>query len=285
MTTETPADKNPHHLVIEAGTADKHYWRDLWHYRDLFLILAWRDVAVRYKQTFIGVAWAFLQPALTIIIFSFIFGGLAGMESGGTPYLILVSAAQLPWQFFSMSLSQASNSLVSAQNMLSKVYFPRLVVPTGAIMVSFVDFLISAGILAALMVWFQFVPTWRVVFIPLLLLLVFCTALGIGLWLATLNVYYRDFRIIVPFIVQFGLFISPVGYRSEIILEKYGELVYFLYCLNPMVGVIDGFRWAVLGNSEIYMPGFLLSIGLAVALLASGLWFFRRMEKTFADYI
>jgi len=269
-------------LVIEAGRTEKRYWQDLWNYRELFYFLAWRDILVRYKQTVIGIAWALIRPFLTMIVFTVVFGNLAKLPSEGVPYPILVFAAMLPWQFFANSLSESSNSLIVNANLVSKVYFPRLIVPASAVIVSFVDFLISGMILLALMAWYNFVPSWRIITIPLFILIAFLAAMGVGLWLASLNVQYRDFRYIVPFIVQFGLYISPVGFSSKVVPEQWR----FLYSLNPMVGVIDGFRWAILGGeSQIYLPGFILSLVIISLLLWSGIWYFRRMERTFADVI
>ncbi|MBG1245343.1 ABC transporter permease [Nostoc sp. NZL] len=270
-------------LVIEAGRTDKQYWKDLWRYRELFYFLAWRDILVRYKQTVIGILWALIRPFLTMVVFSVIFGKLANLPSEGTaPYPILVFAALLPWQFFANALSECSNSLISNANLISKVYFPRLIVPASSVIVSFVDFLVSAIILLGLMAWYDFVPTWRILLLPLFIGIAFAASLGVGLWLAALNVEYRDFRYIVPFIVQFGLYVSPVGFSSSIIPEQWR----LLYYLNPMVGVIDGFRWAILaGESKLYWTGFTLSLGLVALLLVSGIWYFRRMERTFADVI
>ncbi|MFN5952406.1 MAG: ABC transporter permease [Dolichospermum sp.] len=269
-------------LVIEAGRTEKQYWQDLWRYRELFYFLAWRDILVRYKQTAIGIAWALIRPFLTMVVFTVVFGQLAKLPSEGAPYPILVFSAMLPWQFFSNSLSECSNSLITNANLLSKVYFPRLVVPTSAVVVSFVDFMISGMILLALMAWYNFVPTWRILTLPLFITVAFAASMGAGLWLASLNVQYRDFRFIVPFIVQFGLYISPVGFSSSIVPQQWR----FIYSLNPMVGVIDGFRWAILGgNSQLYLPGFILSMALVFLLLVSGIWYFRKMERTFADVI
>jgi len=238
-------------LTIEAGRTERHYWQDLWRYRELFYFLAWRDILVRYKQTVIGLAWALIRPLLTMIVFVFVFGKLAKLPSDGVPYPILVFAALLPWQFFSNAFTEAGNSLISNANMISKVYFPRLVVPTSAVIVSFVDFLISGIIL-------------------------------VGLWIAALNVKYRDFRYIIPFVVQFGLYVSPVGFSSNIVPEQWR----LLYSINPMVGVIDGFRWAILGgDTQLYWPGFLLSLALVLVILVSGIIYFRKTEKTFADVI
>ena len=274
-------------LTIEAGRAEKQYWKDLWTYRELFYFLAWRDILVRYKQTAIGMAWALIRPFLTMVVFTVVFGSLAKLPpEGNAPYPIMVFAALLPWQFFSGALTECSNSLVNNANLLSKVYFPRLIVPTSAVIVSFVDFLISGMILLGLMAYYNFVPDWRILTLPLFILVAFAASIGVGLWLAALTVEYRDFRYIVGFLVQFGLYVSPVGFSSKIIAERYSEQVRLLYSLNPMVGVIDGFRWAILGGeSQIYLPGFALSLALVVLLLLSGIWYFRKMERTFADVI
>ncbi|WGV24092.1 ABC transporter permease [Halotia branconii] len=269
-------------LVIEAGRAERQYWQDLWRYRELFYFLAWRDILVRYKQTAIGITWALIRPFLTMVVFTVVFGKLAKLPSEGAPYPILVFAAMLPWQFFSNALGECSNSLITNANLISKVYFPRLIVPVSAVIVSFVDFMISGMILLGLMAWYNFVPDWRILTLPLFIAIAFAASMGVGLWLAALNVEYRDFRYIVPFIMQFGLYISPVGFSSSIVPEQWR----LLYSLNPMVGVIDGFRWAILGgDSKIYWPGFTLSLGLVVILLVSGIWYFRKTERTFADVI
>ena len=269
-------------LVIEAGKTEKQYWQDIWKYRELFYFLAWRDILVRYKQTFIGIAWALIRPFLTMVVFTVVFGNIAKLPSQGVPYPILVFSAMLPWQFFSNSLSECSNSLITNSNLISKIYFPRLIVPTSAVVVSFVDFMISGIILLGLMAWYNFVPSWRILTLPLFIGIAFAASMGAGLWLASLNVQYRDFRFIVPFIVQFGLYISPVGFSSNIVPEQWR----LLYSLNPMVGVIDGFRWAILGTSyNLYVPGFVLSLMLVLFLLVTGIWYFRKMERTFADVI
>ncbi len=269
-------------LIIEAGRADRQYWKDLWRYRELFYFLAWRDILVRYKQTVIGILWALIRPLLTMVVFTIIFGKLAKLPSNDVPYPILVFAAMLPWQFFANALSECSNSLISNSNLVSKVYFPRLIVPASAVVVSFIDFLISSTILIALMIWYKFVPTWGMLMLPFLIMLAFAAALGGGLWFSALNIKYRDFRFIVPFVVQFGLYVSPVGFSSAIVPEQWR----LLYSLNPMVGVIDGFRWAILGqNTAMYWPGFMLSIGIVLLLLISGIWHFRNTERTFADII
>ena len=269
-------------LIIEAGRTERQYWRDLWRYRELFYFLAWRDILVRYKQTAIGIAWALIRPFLTMVVFSVVFGQLAKLPSQGVPYPILVFAGMLPWQFFSNALSECSNSLIGNANLISKVYFPRLIVPTSAVIVSFVDFMISGIILLGLMAWYNFVPSWRIATLPIFVLIAFAASMGAGLWLAALNVKYRDFRFVVPFIIQFGLYISPVGFSSSIVPEQWR----LLYSLNPMVGVIDGFRWAILGgDSAIHWQGFSLSIALVFVMLWSGIWYFRKTEKTFADVI
>ncbi|MFN6471307.1 MAG: ABC transporter permease [Nostoc sp. SerVER01] len=270
-------------LIIEAGQTEQQYWKDLWRYRELFYFLSWRDILVRYKQTAIGMLWALIRPFLTMIVFSVIFGNLAKLPSEGTaPYPILVFAALLPWQFFSNALSECSNSLISNANLISKVYFPRLIVPASSVIVSFVDFLVSGMILLGLMAWYNFVPSWRILSLPLFIAIAFAASLGVGLWLAALNVEYRDFRYIVPFLVQFGLYISPVGFSSSLVPEEWR----LFYYLNPMVGVIDGFRWAILGGeSKLYWTGFTLSLGLVALLLVSSIWYFRKMERTFADVI
>ncbi len=269
-------------LIIEAGRTEHLYWKDLWNYRELFYFLAWRDILVRYKQTVIGILWALLRPFLIMLVFTIVFGKLAKLPSEGVPYPILVFAAMLPWQFFANAFSESSNSLIGNANLISKVYFPRLVIPTSSVIVSFVDFLISGIILIGLMLWYSFWPSWRLIALPVLIAVAFAAAMGAGLWISALNVKYRDFRYIVPFIVQFGLYISPVGFSSSVIPEQYR----LLYSINPMVGVIDGFRWAILGSDvPFYLPGFLLSIGLVVLLFWGGLWFFRKTERTFADII
>jgi lipopolysaccharide transport system permease protein len=271
-----------HELLIEPGRTEKNYWRDLWHYRELFYILAWRDMSVRYKQTAIGVTWAVLRPFLAMVVFTVVFGRIAKLPSHGIPYPILVFAAMLPWQFFANSLSEASNSLVLNNNLISKVYFPRLIIPAGAMITSLVDLLISAALLGLLMIWYQFFPDWRLITLPLFTLMALLASLGPGLLVTALNVKFRDFRYVIPFIVQFGLFISPVGFSSEVIPERWR----LIYSLNPIVGVIDGFRWAISrGVSEIYIPGFAASMAVIGPFLFLGIWYFRKTEKTFADII
>ncbi|HEX9045876.1 MAG TPA: ABC transporter permease [Verrucomicrobiae bacterium] len=272
-------------LVIEAGKSERHYWTDLWRYRELFFFLSWRDILVRYKQTVIGVLWAVLRPLLTMIVFTVVFGRLAKMPSDGLPYPVFVYVAMLPWQFFASSLAEASNSLITNSNMISKIYFPRLVIPASAVIVCFVDFLISAVILAGLLAWYHVAPSPRFLLLPAFTALAFLASFGISLWLAALNVKYRDFRYIIPFIVQFGLYVSPVGFGSSIVREKCGDLVAHLYALNPMVGVINGFRWAIGSNATFdgYSVG--MSLGVGALLLFSGVKYFRATEKAFADII
>jgi lipopolysaccharide transport system permease protein len=273
---------NNKEIIIESGRIEGQYWQDLWKYRELFYFLSWRDILVRYKQTAIGLAWALIRPFLTMIVFTIIFGHIAKLPSGGAPYPILVFSAMLPWQFFATALSDCSNSLITNTNLISKVYFPRLIVPTSAVIVNFVDFMISGMILIGLMAWYDFIPDWRILTLPIFTLIAIAAAIGSGLWLAALNVEYRDFRYIVPFIVQFGLYISPVGFSSNVVPQEWR----LLYSVNPMVGVIDGFRWAILGGeSTIYLPGFTLSVGLVALVLISGIWYFRKVEQKFADVI
>jgi lipopolysaccharide transport system permease protein len=277
------ATEPPYELVIEPGRSERHYWHDLWRYRELLQVLAWRDISVRYKQTVIGVAWALIRPFLTMVVFTVIFGKLAKLPSDGTaPYALMVFAGMLPWTFFATALSDASNSLIGNANLISKVYFPRLIVPVAAVMVAFVDFLISFAIFVALMIWYQFLPGWHILLLPMFAAVAFMTSFGIGIWITTLNVKYRDFRYVIPFIVQIGLYISPVGFSSNIIPNEWR----LAYSLNPMVGVIDGFRWCLLGGeSKLYLPGFFLSLGAASFFVWLGIRHFRKMEKSFADLI
>ena len=270
-------------LVLEAGRAERNYWVDLWHYRELFAILAWRDLAVRYKQTVIGLAWAVIRPLLTMIVFTVIFGRLANLPSDGeVPYPILVFAGMLPWFLFSSVLSEASNSLIANANLISKVYFPRLVIPTSTAVVALVDLLVNIAMLALLMAWYGFLPNWQVIFLPMFIMLAALASIGPALWITALNVKYRDFRHIIPFIVQFGLYVSPVGFSSAVVPEQWR----LLYSINPMVGVIDGFRWCLLGGeSHIYWPGFLLSLGVVAFFLWFGVRYFRKTERTFADMV
>ena len=278
-------------LIIEADRAERAYWSDLWRYRELFFFLSWRDILVRYKQTTIGILWALIRPILTIAIFTVVFGKLAKMDSEGIPFPVFVCAATLPWQFFATAMSESSNSLIANANMLSKIYFPRIIIPASAVMVSFVDLLISLVILAALMAWYQVAPNWRLVTLPLFTGLGLFAALGVGFWLSALNVRYRDFRYVIPFIVQFGFFLSPVGYSRDEILRNMGDsflgpVIYALYPFNPMVGVINGFRWAIGGAPHLLdWNSIWISILVTTLLLVFGLRYFRATEETFADII
>ncbi len=273
----------PPTTIIEPRLAERHYWRDLWRYRELFYVLAWRDLSVRYKQTAIGIAWALIRPFLAMMIFTVLFGTVAQLPSeGAAPYALMVFAGLLPWQFFATALSESSNSLISNTNLVSKVYFPRLILPTSTIVVAFIDFLISFVILVGLMAWYQFLPGWQILTLPLFVAMAFLASLGPGLWIASLNVKYRDFRYIIPFIVQFGMYVSPVGFSLSVVPEGWR----LLYSLNPLVAVIDGFRWAILrGESSLYLPGFLLGSGVILFFLWLGVRQFRRMEKSLADFI
>lgn len=270
-------------IVIEAGRAERNYWRDLWHYRELFQVLAWRDIAVRYKQTVIGTAWALIRPFITMIVFTVIFGRLANLPSeGAAPYAIMVFAGMLPWTFFSSALADASNSLLGASNLISKVYFPRLIVPMAAVGVALVDFAINFAMLIMLMIWYGFAPGWQILALPGFVLLAFFASLGPGLWLTAINVKYRDVRYVIPFIVQFGLYVSPVGFSSQIVPEQWR----LLYSLNPIVGVIDGFRWSILGGeSQLYLPSLGISLAVTLLFLWLGIRQFRKMEHSFADLI
>ena len=272
-------------LIIEPGRTERNYWRDLWQYRELLQVLAWRDISVRYKQTVIGAAWALIRPLLAIIIFTIVFGRLAKLPTDGTsPYPLLVFAGMLPWSFFSTALADASSSLISNDNskLISKVYFPRLIVPIAAVMVGFIDFLISFALFLALMIWYRFVPGWQIVILPLFVAIAFMASIGIGTWITALNVKYRDFRYVIPFILQLGLYVSPVGFSSSIIPDQWR----LLFSVNPLVGVIDGFRWCLLGGqSQLYLPGVALSVGVSTFFVWLGIRTFRKMERSFADLI
>ncbi|RUA05746.1 MAG: ABC transporter permease [Gammaproteobacteria bacterium] len=269
-------------IIIELGKTERHYWANLWHYRELFYILAWRDIAVQYKQTVIGILWAVLRPVLTMVIFTVVFSKIANLPSEGVPYPVFVFAAMLPWTFFSAAFSSSSNSLVSNANLIGKIYFPRLIIPAASIIVAVVDFLISFVILIALMFWYDFFPTWHMLTLPFFLLLGFFAAFGAGLFITSLNVKYRDFRIVIPFIVQLGLYVSPVAFSTTLIPEKYQ----IFYYLNPMVAVIDGFRWAVSGGKTVLnMTEIYVSISVVIILCILGVVYFRKTEKVFADVI
>ena len=269
-------------LIIEPNRTTVAFFRELLRYRELFYFLAWRDILVRYKQTVIGIAWSVIRPLLTMLVFTIVFGRLARLPNEGVPYPILVFSAMLPWQYFANAMQESSNSLIAESRLISKVYFPRLIVPASSVIVSAVDFLISLVLLGLLMLGYGFIPSWTLLFMPFFFLLATLAALGAGFWLSALNVKYRDFRYIVPFLVQFGLYVSPVGFSSSVVPERWR----LLYSLNPMVGVIDGFRWCVQGTaSSLYLPGFLISAAISVLAFFSGVWFFRRTERFFADFI
>jgi lipopolysaccharide transport system permease protein len=268
-------------LVIEPGRIEAQYWRDLWHYRELLAFLAWRDVLVRYKQTLLGAAWAVARPLVTILVFTLVFGRLARMPSGGVPYPLLVLAGVIPWQFFATALTDASSSLLANTSLVTKVYFPRLLAPTSAAVVALVDAAVATGLLALLMLYYGQVPSARLAALPLFALIVMAAALGSGYWLAALNVRFRDVRHLVPFLVQVGLYISPVGFASAAVPERWR----LLYALNPLVGVIDGFRFCLLPGAPLHAPSVALSAALSGALLFTGILYFRRTERTFADVI
>jgi lipopolysaccharide transport system permease protein len=274
-------------IVIEPGAKHKNYWTDVWNYRGLFYFLAWRDVLVRYKQTVVGIAWTILRPLVTIGIMTFIGGFFHSPLPAGVPRILFVCAATLPWQFFANTFTQASGSLIGNSNLLTKVYFPRIIVPLSSVIACLLDFVISFAILIILMLGFRFFPDWKIILLPLFLLLSLLVAMGAGLYIAALNVKYRDFNYIVPFIVQFGVYIAPIAYSSQTIYGSHIPWVFkFLYSINPMVGVIDGFRWCIFGSSSIvYLPGFLISVAISFFCLLLGIWYFRRTEYSFADVI
>jgi lipopolysaccharide transport system permease protein len=268
-------------FVIEAGQAERQYWRDLWKYRELFYFLAWRDFLIRYKQTVVGIAWSVIRPLLMILALTMV-GKIGKLPTGGAPSPLFFFCGLLPWQFFSTALSESGSSLVTNSNLVSKIYFPRLVVPASSVIVSFVDFLIAAIFLVVLMFYYHFMPPSQIIFIPLFALLVFAASLGAGFWIAALTVEYRDFRFVIPFIVQFGIFVSGVTMMTSHVPERWR----LLYSINPLVGIIDGFRWCILGQGNvIYGPGLALSILVTFLLILSGLWYFRKTERTFADVI
>jgi len=276
-------------LIIEPGMVEKNYWRDLWQYRELFYILSWRDIKVRYKQTVVGAAWGVIRPLLTMIVFVFVFGGVAHLATkGGPPYPIVVFAGLLPWQFFANALTEASNSMIGNTNLISKIYFPRMIIPASAVITSLVDLGISFGLLILMMILYMclhaYWPPIQIVLLPFYVILCFLISFGVGLLVTALNVKFRDFRYIIPFIVQFGIYITPVGFSSTVIAQKKSEAMRLLFSLNPMVGVIDGFRWCIIGE-PFYLPSLLLSLGMMVIFLWLGVTYFRKTEKSFADLI
>lgn len=267
-------------IVIEQGRAEKNYWTDLWRYRELFYILTWRDIKVRYKQTVIGAAWSIIRPLLTAIVFTFVFSRIAKLQNPHAPYILMVYAGMLPWNFFSNALSEASSSLLGNANLITKVYFPRMIIPASSVITSLVDFGISFLIMIVMMIWYKFIPGLQILLLPVFTLLAFICSFGVGLFLTALNVKYRDFRYIIPFIVQFGLYITPVGFSSSVIADKWRSL----YALNPMVGVVDGFRYCLLGD-PMHWQSFITSSFITILFLWIGIYYFRKMERTFADNI
>ncbi len=281
MSVSETAEKKDWDLIIEPGRSKKNYWKDLWRYRELFYILSWRDIKVRYKQTVIGAAWSIIRPLLTTIIFTLVFSRIAKMDNpSAAPYALMVFAGMIPWQFFSNALSESSNSLIGNANLITKVYFPRMIIPASSVITSLVDLAISFVIMIGMFFWYKFIPSWHIVFLPFFILLAFVCAFGVGLYLTAVNVKYRDFRYIIPFIVQFGFYISPVGFSSGVINEKWR----IWYALNPLVGIIDGFRWCLLGDS-MYWPSLYISIVVISLFLWLGIFYFRKVERTFADNI
>lgn len=277
------SDRPSEQLILEAGRADRQYWRDLWRYRELFFILAWRDVAVRYKQTVIGIAWAFVRPFMTMVVFTVVFGRIAKLPTeGAAPYAVLVFAGLLPWTLASSILNDAANSVMGNSQLVSKVYFPRLIIPVATVMVGLIDFGVSLVILAGVMAWYGMVPDWHILLLPVFVVLAVLVAIGPALWAAATIVKYRDFRFVIPFVIQVGLYVSPVGFSATVVPAEWQ----LLYSLNPMVGVIDGFRWAILGGvSPLYLPGFALSLLMTAFMLWFGIHTFRRTERGFADLI
>jgi lipopolysaccharide transport system permease protein len=268
-------------IQIGAGRQNRAYWTDLWHYRELLGFLAWRDVKVRYKQAALGIAWAVVQPAITMVIFTFVFGRLANMPNDNTPYPLVVLAGLLPWQLFSSAFSGASSSLLNNSSLVSKVYFPRLIIPLSSLAVALVDFAVVLALYAAMMLWFGVMPSWHVVFLPLFILLSLLAAFGTGAWLTALTVQYRDFRFIAPFMLQVGVFLSPVGFRTDN-MPNWRNLL----ALNPLTGVIDGFRWCLLGNSATLKTSVTVTSVVLIAILVfTGVWYFRRTERLLADNI
>lgn len=274
-------------INIEPGRAERNYWKDLWRYRELFYILSWRDIKVRYKQTIIGIAWSVIRPLLTMMIFTFIFGEIAKFPAPeGIKYSVLVFAGLLPWQFFAAGMSEASNSLIGNEKLISKVYFPRMIIPASSVITSLVDFMISLFLMVGLLIVYKIVPSFNLIFLPLFILMAFFASFGVGLWLTSLNVKYRDFKHVVPFLVQLGMYISPVGFTSEKASEIIPEKFRLLYYLNPMAGVVDGFRWCFFGEkASLNIYGIILSLVVTLFFLFIGIRTFRKMEKSFADLI
>lgn len=278
MTARLPAHEE---LVIEAGHSERHYWRDIWRYRDLLYFLAWRDIKVRYKQAVLGVAWAVIQPLLQTLLLTFVFSKLAKMPDGGLPYFLIVLCGNLPWMLFTSAFNGAGNSLLGNSHLVSKVYFPRLIMPVASLGTALLDFLVVFSLSLPLIIYFGFWPGWQILFLPAFLILALLIALGAGLWITALTVKYRDFRFITPFILQIGLFVTPIGYRTDF-LPNWRDLL----ALNPLTGVVDGVRWCLLaGQTPLHGTSVLFSVIMAGLLLATGLWYFRRTERRFADII
>ncbi|AWM40086.1 Polysialic acid transport protein KpsM [Gemmata obscuriglobus] len=268
--------------VIQAGRTERQYWRDLWRFRELLFLLAWRDVSVRYKQTVIGIAWAVIRPLATTAVMVVVFGTVAKLPSGGAPYPLLVLSGMLGWQLFASGFSAASESLVGNGNLISKVYFPRLIIPLSAVAVSLIDFLVTLPVLLGLVAWYGADITWRLALLPLFVALALLAAVAVGVWLAALNVKFRDVRFVIPFVLQFGVYISPVGFGLGAVPEQYR----WLFILNPAVGLIEGFRWALLGQACESTPyAVAVTVAATGATLVAGVRYFRRTEKTFADRI
>lgn len=267
---------------ISADQKIMNYWSDLWGQRQLLIFLVWRDLIVRYRQTFVGLSWVLIRPLLSMIIFSLVFGKLAGLSSGDKPYPLLVFAGMLPWFFFSSAVSECTNSLSTNGALVGKIYFPRLIIPLSTITVSSVDYLVSCFLIIAVMLWYSEAPTWRLLTLPLLTIWVASLSFGLGVWFSALTVRYRDLRHLVPFILQLGIYISPVGYSATLVPERWLPL----YSLNPMVGIITGYRWALLGSEfTAYVPGVAFSFSITLLLVWSGVRYFRKCEKTFVDYL
>jgi lipopolysaccharide transport system permease protein len=268
-------------IIISPNLTEKNYWKDIWRFRELFYILSWRDIKVRYKQTVIGALWSIIRPVLTTIIFTIVFSRVAKLDNfSAAPYVLMVYAGMMPWQFFSSALTEASNSLIGNTNIITKVYFPRMILPASSVITTLVDFTISFSIMITLMIWFAFLPGWQIIFLPLFIVLAFLAAFGIGLYLTALNVKFRDFRYIIPFIVQLSLYVTPIGFSSRNVPVQWR----FWYSLNPLVGIIDGFRWCLLGD-PMHWQALWISMIIVGIFLYAGIWYFRKMEKTFADNI
>ena len=268
-------------LIIEANRTGMLYLRDFWNYRELFFTLAWRDIVVRYKQTIVGILWTILRPLATMVIFTVVFGKIAKLPSdAGVPYVLMVFGGMLPWQFISGTITMGSDTLVGNRGLISKVYFPRIIIPTARTIMSLVELLINAFLFVLLFIWYRYMPNWHVVFLPVFLLMAVLLALGVTYFISSLNVKYRDFQYVVPFIVQLGLYISPIGFSSAVVPEKWR----LLYACNPVVGIVDGIRWCLF-DSPLMMESVIAAAVISVAFFLLGIWFFRKTESEFADFI